>query len=278
MKKKLHSHMPETNESKVQQRSLIEMRDVSVSKNGKIILDSIDMSVHSGENIAIIGPNGSGKSSIIKIITGEYRPLQKNDMILRMFGKDSWDLFSLRNSLGIVSGTLQTNYERDINGFDVVLSGFFSSIGIYPNHKVKPEMIETVFEVMKFLELTQLRNKLISEMSTGEARRLLIARALVHDPDILVLDEPANSLDLKSHHQFREITRKIAAAGKSIVLVTHDLEDVIPEIGRVILIKDGKIFADGKKEDILNDKKLSELFGISITISESNGYYHAWCQ
>lgn len=256
----------------------IDMQNVSVSRKDRMILNSIDLRIHPGENVAIIGPNGSGKSSIIKLITGEYRPLQKEDTSIRMFDQDKWDLLSLRSCLGIVSGGLQEEYTREIYGFDVVLSGFFSSIGIYPNHKVKPEMLETVFEVMQFLELTQLRNKLISEMSTGEARRLLIARALVHDPDILVLDEPANSLDLKSHHQFKEITRKIAASGKSVILVTHDLEDVIPEIGRVILINDGKIFADGKKEDILNDKNLSDLFGISIKVSESGGYYHAWCK
>jgi iron complex transport system ATP-binding protein len=270
--------MPETNKEERLETRFVEMTNVDVSKNGKIILDSININVDQGENVAIIGPNGSGKSSIIKLITGEYRPLNGKGTVLKMFGKDRWDLFDLRNSLGIVSGTLQTNYERDIRGFDVVLSGFFSSIGIYPNHKVKPEMIETVFEVMKFLELTHLRNKLISEMSTGEARRLLIARALVHDPDILVLDEPANSLDLKSHHQFREITRKIAASGKSIILVTHNLEDIIPEIRRVILIKDGKIFADGNKEEILNDNNLSKLFGIPIKVSEIDNYYHAWCQ
>lgn len=270
--------MSETCETKKKQKALIEMSNATVSKNGKTILDSIYLNVNQGENIAIIGPNGSGKSSIIKMITGEYRPLQEKDTVLKMFGKDRWDLFSLRNSLGIVSGTLQTDYEREIRGFDVVLSGFFSSIGIYPNHKVTPEMVKTVLEVMKFLEITQLHNKLISAMSTGEARRLLIARALVHDPDILVLDEPANSLDLKSHHQFREITRKIASSGKSIVLVTHDLEDVIPEINRIILLKDGRIFADGKKEDVLNSKNLSELFDISIEVSEVNNYYHAWCQ
>ncbi|MDW7731149.1 MAG: ABC transporter ATP-binding protein [Methanolobus sp.] len=255
---------------------LIEMRNVTVSRNDRKILDSIDLQINKGENIAIIGPNGSGKSSLIKVITGDYRPRADSmDMVLRVMGKDTWNLFNLRSLLGIVSGDLQLDYNRDISGFEVVLSGFFSSIGIYPNHKVTLEMVSTVREVMRFLEITRLSDKLISEMSTGEARRVLIGRALVHDPHILVLDEPANSLDMKSHHQFRELTRKIASVGKSIVLVTHDLADIIPEIDRIVLLKDGRVFADGGKEDVLNEDNLSNLFGLPVKITGNNGYYHA---
>ncbi|WP_292463318.1 ATP-binding cassette domain-containing protein [Methanolobus sp.] len=255
---------------------LIEMRNVTVSRNDRKILDSISLKICKGENIAIIGPNGSGKSSLVKVITGDYRPRADNrNMVFRIRGKETWNLFDLRSLLGIVSGDLQLDYNRDISGFEVVLSGFFSSIGIYSNHKVKPEMIHTVYEVMKFLEISHLSDKLISEMSTGEARRILIGRALVHDPHILVLDEPANSLDMKSHHQFRELTRRVASYGKSIVLVTHDLGDIIPEIKRVVLLKDGKVFADGGKDEILSEENLSLLFGLPVKVARNNGYYHA---
>ncbi len=255
---------------------LIEMRDVTVTRDGRKILDSISLQVNEGENLALIGPNGSGKSSIIKVITGEYRPrADSENLIMRVLGKDSWNIFDLRNLLGIVSGDLQLDYMRDISGFEVVLSGFFSSIGIHSNHRVKPDMVDTVCEVMKFLEISHLADKPISEMSTGEARRILIGRALVHDPHILVLDEPANSLDMKSHHQFRELTRKVVSYGKSIILVTHDLGDIIPEINRVVLLKDGKIFADGEKDELLSEENLSLLFGLPVRVTENNGYYHA---
>ena len=255
---------------------LIEMRNVTVSRNDRKILDSISLQICKGENVAIIGPNGSGKSSLVKVITGDYRPRADNrNMVLRIRGKETWNIFDLRSLLGIVSGDLQFDYTRDISGFDVVLSGFFGSIGIYSNHKVKPEMIHTVYEIMKSLEISHLSDKLISEMSTGEARRILIGRALVHDPHILVLDEPANSLDMKSHHQFRELTRRVVSYGKSIVLVTHDLGDIIPEINRVVLLKDGKVFADGEKEEILSEENLSLLFGLPVKVTTNNGYYHA---
>jgi len=127
------------------------------------------------------------------------------------------------------------------------------------------------------LEISHLQDKSISQMSTGEARRILIARALVHDPLALVLDEPANSLDLYGLHKFREVMRRIAAVGKSIILVTHNLQDIIPEIGRVILFKDGKIFMDGPKEQILTSSNLSLLFGLPVEVQSKGEYYRAWC-
>jgi iron complex transport system ATP-binding protein len=190
-------------------------------------------------------------------------------------GKETWNVFDLRKLLGIVSGDLQQTYCRQVSVMDVVLSGFFSSIGIYYNHKVTPEMEARAREVLEFLEISHLADRIISELSSGEARRVLIGRALVHDPEALILDEPANSLDLKALHSFRECVRKIAGSKKSVILVTHNLEDVIPEINRVVLIKEGKIFRDGKKEEILTNANLSELFSLPVEVLEKKGYYQA---
>ena len=257
---------------------LIEMKNLIIRKKDKIILDSISFNIKEGENITIIGPNGSGKSSIIKTIIGDYRPIAGTEgMTFRVLGKNRWNLSDLKKLLGIVSGDLQFEYTRDITVSDVVLSGFFSSIGIHPNLRVKPYMLERTDEIIEFLEIGHLADKNISELSTGEARRVLIGRALVHDPMILVLDEPTNSLDLKSKHKFRETVSKIAAAGKSVILVTHDLEDIVPEIHRAVLLKEGRIFADGNIEDILTAEKLTELFGIPVEVGKDKGYYHAWC-
>lgn len=258
--------------------TLIEMENIVIRKNGRLILDSMDFKMKRGENIAIIGPNGSGKSSIIKTIIGDYRPIANTEgMVFRIMEKDRWIISDLKKLLGIVSGDLQLDYMRDISVVEVVLSGFFSSIGIYPNLRIKPHMLKRTMEIIDFLEIRHLADKNISELSTGEARRVLIGRALVHDPMILVLDEPTNSLDLKSKHKFRETVSKIAASGKSIILVTHELEDIVPEIHRAVLLKDGRIFADGDIEDILTAEKLTELFGIPVEVGRDKGYYHAWC-
>lgn len=257
--------------------SLLELKNVTVVRGGKKILDSFSLSIARGENVAIIGPNGSGKSSLIKTFTKEYHPLAASEgLVLKVLGKETWHVFELRKLLGIVSGDLQQTYCRQIRVLDVILSGFFSSIGIYYNHEVTPEMETRAKEILEFLEISILSERLMCELSTGEARRVLIGRALVHDPKALILDEPTNSLDLKALHSFRETIRKIASSGKSVILVTHNLEDVIPEISRVILIKEGKVFRDGKKEEILTDSNLSELFSLPVKVLEEKGYYQAW--
>jgi iron complex transport system ATP-binding protein len=257
--------------------SFLELKNVTVVRDGKKILDSVSLSIAQGENIAIIGPNGSGKSSLIKTFTKEYHPLAAADgLILKIMGKETWHVFELRKLLGIVSGDLQQTCCRQIRVLDVVLSGFFSSIGIYYNHKITPEMEIRAREVLDFLEISALTDRLMCELSTGEARRVLIGRALVHDPQALVLDEPANSLDLKALHSFRESVRKIAGSGKSVILVTHNLEDIIPEINRVVLIKEGKVFRDGKKEEVLTDENLSELFSLPVKVLKKEGYYQTW--
>ena len=255
---------------------LLELKNVTVIRCGKKILDSVSLSIEQGEQVAIIGPNGSGKSSLIKTITKEYYPLASTEeLVIKIMGKDRWNVFELRKLLGIVSGDLQQTYFRQIKVVDVVLSGFFSSIGIYYNHNVTPEMETRAREIMEFLEILHLENRLICELSTGEARRILIGRALVHDPYALILDEPANSLDLKALYSFRECIRKIASSGKSVILVTHNLQDIIPEINRVVLIREGKIFRDGKKGDILTDANLSELLSLPVRVLEKGGYYQA---
>jgi iron complex transport system ATP-binding protein len=257
--------------------SLLEMKNVTVVRDGRKILDSVSLSIGQGEHVAIIGPNGSGKSSLIKAFTKEYHPLAASDgLVLNIMGKGTWHVFELRKLLGIVSGDLQQTYCRQVSVLDVVLSGFFSSIGIYYNHEVTLKMEARAREVLEFLEISHLADRLISELSSGEARRVLIGRALVHDPQALILDEPANSLDLKALHSFRESVRKIAGSGKSVILVTHNLEDIIPEINRVVLIKEGKIFRDGKKEEILTDANLSELFSLPVQVLKKEGYYQAW--
>ncbi|MCC4769318.1 ATP-binding cassette domain-containing protein [Methanosarcina sp. DH2] len=264
------------NTGKENSPSLLEMKNVTVVRSGKKILDSVSLSIKPGEHVAIIGPNGSGKSSLIKTLTKEYHPLAGADgLVLKIMGKETWHVFELRKLLGIVSGELQQTCCRQIRVLDTVLSGFFSSIGIYYNHRVTPEMETRAREILEFLEISHLADRLMCELSTGEARRVLIGRALVHDPHALILDEPANSLDLKAMHSFRESVRKIACSGKSVILVTHNLQDVIPEISRVILIKEGKVVMDGKKEEVLTDANLSELFSLHVQVMEKDGYYQA---
>ena len=129
--------------------------------------------------------------------------------------------------------------------------------------------------ILEFLAIDHFQDHLITEMSSGEARRFLIGRALVHNPKTLILDEPTNSLDLHALHTFRQTIRKIARSGTGIILVTHNLHDIIPEISRVILMKDGRFVADGKKKEILTNEKIGGLFDVPVHVKEDGGWYYA---
>jgi iron complex transport system ATP-binding protein len=135
-------------------------------------------------------------------------------------------------------------------------------------------MARKALRVLERLEVAHLADRLMTEMSSGEARRMLLGRALIHNPDALVLDEPTTSLDLRLVREFRETMRKLARDGTSIILVTHAIEEVIPEIRRVILLRDGRVFRDGPKKDVLNAANLSELYRMKVRVDEDGGYYH----
>jgi iron complex transport system ATP-binding protein len=233
---------------------LIDLQNVTVQRGESTVLHDVTLSIAQGENVAILGPNGSGKSTLIKLISRELYPrLKPEPWSLQILGRDRWHLFDLRNHLGIVSNDWMQMCNRNYSGYEVVLSGFFGSVGVWPYHEVTPEMERKTREVIELLEISHLADRPTNEMSSGEARRILIGRALVHDPQALVLDEPTTSLDLRS---------------------THELPDIIPEIRRVVLMRDGRVYCDGSTEQVLRAGPLSELFGIRVEVLERGGYYH----
>lgn len=253
---------------------LLEFENVTVIKGDKNVLDSLSVTIEEGEHIAILGPNGAGKSSFIKAVNREYYPQPHDDVIFKVRGEEFWDVFAMRSFIGIVSNDLQYTYTREVSGREVILSGFFSSIGLF-NHTVTPAMEKRTDEILHFLEIEHLQSRPMTEMSSGEARRFLIGRALVHRPAALILDEPTTSLDLHALHTFRNLMRKIAQSGTGIILVTHNLHDIIPEITRVILMKDGTFISDGLKEEILTDTKIGGLFNVPLCVRKEGDWYYA---
>ena len=241
-----------------------------------IALRDLSLTIGAGEHVAILGPNGCGKSTLIKTISRDCYPLARPESSMAIMGESLWNVFDLRSMLGIVSNDLMTQCTREITGFDIVLSGFFSSIGIWPNHHVSDAMRAKAVEVLKLLEAPHLAHKPVDEMSSGEARRMLLGRALVHDPKALLLDEPSTSLDLFAQHELRETLRRLAQSGMGILLVTHHLSDIIPEIGRVIFMRAGQVVADGPKREMLTAPALRGLFGVEVELARRDGYYHLW--
>jgi len=245
-------------------------------RGGKIVLDDFTLRVQVAEHVAVLGPNGCGKSTLIKTITRECYPVVRAGSSMTILGEKSWNVFELRSLLGIVSNDLMSSCTGDASGLDVVLSGFFSSTRIFPNHTIDPQHRELAEAALAELGVSHLSERAVEEMSSGEAKRVLIARAIVHKPRALLFDEPCNSLDISAQHGLRETMRSLANSGIGIILVTHELPDVVPEIERVVLMSNGRIVADGGKEQILEAETLGKLFGLKVELARRHGYYNIW--
>jgi iron complex transport system ATP-binding protein len=254
---------------------LIELNRVTVMRGERAALEEVSLRIEAGEHVCILGPNGCGKSTLIKTITRECYPLAREESSMAILGRERWDVFELRNLLGIVSPDLLAACTTDATGRDVVLSGFFSSTRIFPHHQPDPEHLRRSEEALARLGISHLGDRCVMHMSSGEAKRTLIARALVHEPKTLLFDEPSNALDIGAQFQLRDTMRELAQSGLAILLVTHHVSEIIPEIERVILLRAGRVMADGAKDSILTEKNLQELFGVKVKLENHQGYSHA---
>jgi iron complex transport system ATP-binding protein len=255
----------------------LDLEHVNVARGDKVVLHDIHLSVEPGEHIAILGPNGCGKSTLIKTITCECYPIPQEGTRVRIFGRERWDLTELKRRLGVVQAELPGRPTLKTTGRDAVLTGFFSSSTLWPNLHVTDEMRVRADQVLELVGGVELAEKPVGEMSAGQQRRAMIARALVGSgAEMLLLDEPSNALDLAAQHGLRIMLRGLARRGTGMLLITHHIADILPEIERVILMRDGRIAADGRKPELLRPDRLTELFGVPVEVREQDGFYHAW--
>lgn len=250
---------------------LIELDRATVQRGATPALHELSLRVDAGQHTAILGPNGSGKSSLVKLITRElYAVAQAGAAPVRVLGRTRWDVFELRAQLGLVAPDLQRDLLRapGMSAADAVLSGFFASQRV-PQGAVTAAMRERAAQALAESDAAHLAARPLAELSTGEARRALIARALAHRPHALLLDEPTSGLDIAAQQQFLATLRRLARAGTTLVLVTHHVEEIVPEIDRVILLRAGRVFADGAAADVLTDERLSALYGMPLRVERS---------
>ena len=259
----------------------LELTDATVVLGGARVLDGLTLTIPIGQHAAVLGPNGAGKSTLMKLLTLQLYPLaeQRAADPIRIFGRDRWDVFELRTRMGIVSADLHDKFVHGnsngvLTGADAVVSGFFATQGVFAYQQVTEAMRARAAETLDRVEAGHLARRTLDTLSTGEARRVLIARALVHDPKVLVLDEPTRGLDLVARHQFMERVRAIARQGTTILLVTHYVDEIIPEIDRVILLQRGRVAGDGSKDAMLTAARLGDVFGAALSVEHTNGYYH----
>jgi len=258
---------------------LLTIDRASVMQGDRLVLDQLTLRLADGQHTAILGPNGSGKSTLVKLIARHLYPLAQRDGsgTVRIFGRDRWNVSELRSLLGIVSPAVQLDYTSDtpVEVFDAVVSGFFAARGTSFNHQITDDMRERATEALRQVGATSLVGRNMVSLSTGEARRVLIARALVHRPRALLLDEPCAGLDMASRRHFLESLRALARSGTTLLLVTHHVEEILPEIDNVVLLRDGRVFKQGDKSSTLTDGALSETFGMPVRVTTHGNYYAA---
>lgn len=255
--------------------NIVNFKNVNVAYEEANVLSNINLTIQEGQHTVVLGANGSGKSTLIKLFSNDLYPRFSTEMTKEVFGKKVWDIWELKKHLGIITNDLHYEFTARspwLRGFDVVMSGFYSSFHLYDHQAFSPLHVKKVEEVLAFLKITHLSEKPISQMSTGEVRKCIIARSLVHDPKAMILDEPTVGLDIKAQINFVEMMQKIAQE-RTVILITHHLEEIFEEISKVVLIKDGTIYKQGKKEELLTSENLSFVFDVPLHVGLENGRY-----
>ena len=253
----------------------VEFENVSLVRNDVRILDNISLKIPVGGSAAVIGPNGSGKTSLMKLLKGDVRAYNdpSSGTVCRLFGEDRWNLFELRNKMGVISTELQSRFKDRTSVAAVILSGFFRTTDIYRDHVITPQMMTAAEDAAARVGMADKLSRDTEKLSLGEMRRVLIARALVPGARMLLMDEPMTGLDIVAKNRFTEMFDSLIEKGTGVVMITHDLGDIPKNVDRVVMMKDGKIFADGEKKELLSSAGVSELFSADIEVTEDNGMY-----
>lgn len=252
-----------------------EMHHCRVWRGELCVLDDFSLQLRHGESVAILGPNGSGKSTLVQILTGDLSVEFSDDRVCRLFGEELWSLEDLRHKIGFVSPEQTRYFDDDETTINVVLSAWRGAYGRTREMKFSAMEKQAALQAMEITGTTHLAQRMIGSLSSGERRRLLIARALVHNPRVLVMDEPTTALDFSGSQLLIQSLRRSMTSGCTVILVTHHPEEIPPEINRVILLKQGRISTDGPKRRVLTSQQLSGLYEIPIEVHSKSGWCHA---
>jgi len=254
---------------------LIEIHNATIWRGNSRVFNGLSLDIEQHARVAILGPNGSGKTTLLKCLSRELYPVAKPDSHIRILGKERWNVWELRKQLGVISNDLHQRYDADTSALEVVISGFHSSIRVHGilAERVTAQEIEAAKQTLSDLGLAKLRDTPLKNMSSGQQRRCLLARALVHQPQTLILDEPTSGLDLTASFDYLRRIRRLASEGRSLIIVTHYLNEIPPEVDRIILLKNGRIVADGSKHEVLTNENLSAAYETPIRVAEFDGYF-----
>ena len=255
---------------------MIELKHITAYQGDTQVFEDFNVTINKGEKVAILGPNGAGKSTFLKLITREIYPVVKEGSYIKLFDMEKVTIWDLRAQIGLISQDLQEDYTPYTTALEVVISGFFGAIGQHGHLTPNAEQVAQAKSMLEYVGMADYEQTHFQRLSTGQKRRLLIGRALIHRPQALIFDEPSNGLDIKASALLLNIMRDYAEPDNSLLLTTHHIGEIIPEIERVILIKEGRVIADGPKQTVLTSEQLSLLYDTAVKLDQHNGYYHVW--
>lgn len=255
------------------QDAFLRLHDAVVRRSGKSILQIDDFELEFGQHLALLGPNGSGKSTFIQLITREVLPLYREDPAVLFMGNPRATLAQVKKTVGMVSATMQDQITVHLPVLEVVVGGLYGTLGLPHGTELLEADAQAARTALDELGVLDLADRDVMTLSTGQARRVLIARALIHGPKVLVLDEPCTGLDPAGMFQVRRSMRQLAQRGVTLVLVTHYPEDIVPEIQRMVLLKGGRVFADGPKDQLMTSRYMTELFDVPLQASRTGDYF-----
>lgn len=255
--------------------SVLEFRTVSVRRGPSLLLDSVDWRVEPGERWVLMGPNGAGKTTLLQIAAGRLHPTSGRVVIL---GEElgAVDLSELRQSIGWASGSLLDSIPAAESVHDTVLTGAWSVTGRW-REAYDTVDVQRARELLSRWGLSGLAQRTFGTLSEGERKRTLIARSLMADPEMLLLDEPAAGLDLAGRESLVASLAEAASdpASPTMVLVTHHVEEIPPGFTHALLLSRGRIVAAGPLPDVMTDRHVSAAFGAPIIVEGRDGRWSA---
>ncbi|MCI2847960.1 ATP-binding cassette domain-containing protein [Staphylococcus hominis] len=256
---------------------LINLKHIYKQKHGKTILNDLNWHIETGDNWILYGVNGAGKTTLLNIMNAYESVSQVEIEMFEMVpGKKGYSAENVRQHIGFVSHSLLEKFQDGEKVIDVVLSGIFKSIGLYKEYS--DEHIKEAEKLLNLVGMLSYKDQYLGYLSTGQKQKVMIARALIYQPDVLILDEPASGLDFLARDQLLYLLENLnkTYAHLTMIYVTHVIEEIIPLFSKIFLLKEGSCFDKGITKDILTDSIMSKFFNNQIEVIQYRNRYHLY--
>ena len=252
------------------------MKDVDAWILNKKVFESLNLRLYEGDNTVIIGPNGAGKSALIKLIERSIYPVVKENSFIKIFGVQNINLWDLRRQIGFVSKDLEDRIPSNIKSRSLIATGYYGTNKLHNDHKLSKGQEKRVEYLLSELSLESLANNKYSELSSGQKRAILIARSIVNNPKIIILDEPLCNLDFKCKSYLLSKLNKLHDSGITLLQVTHNLDSINSRTNRIIILNNGKIVKDGNPHECLRSEIISNVYNTPLSVKTYRNYWQVF--